>query len=384
MAGIYIHIPFCKQKCNYCNFHFSTQLQHIERFIEALKLEMQLQKDYLQGASVSTLYLGGGTPSVLSTQQVSAIFDALAHTFGIAVHALDEVTFELNPDDCSPAYLNFLKQAGVNRLSIGIQSFKTSDLVFMQRAHNIAQSHDAIQQAVVSGFKNVSIDLIYGIPGLSDEEWEANIETALSYDVTHISAYALTVEPKTLLESQIKKQVLPALDEAQAARQFEILVTKLEERGFEQYEISNFAQPDAYAIHNTNYWKSQRYLGLGPSAHSFNGMSRQWNISNNALYVQSLLHHRHLDFELEVLTIIDLWNEYMMKNLRTRWGIELAFLRQHFPEKFLVCFEAEVVRLKQSGFLKTDEDDQCVILTEKGKLFADYVSSELFLPQDFE
>jgi oxygen-independent coproporphyrinogen-3 oxidase len=291
VSGIYIHIPFCKQRCNYCNFHFTTQLQHIDSFITALKTEITLQKSYLDTTTLQTLYFGGGTPSVLSIPQIAALLKHLEDTLGVSLASLQEITFEVNPDDITLTYLQELKSLGINRLSIGIQSFKEVDLAYMQRAHNIQQSHQAIQLALECSFTNVSIDLIYGIPNLSNEEWIANIQTAINYGVPHLSAYALTVE------RQISQKKLPPLDDEQAATQFRILVDTLQAQGYEQYEISNFALPNHYAIHNTNYWNKKHYLGLGPSAHSFNGNSRQWNIANNALYIQSLKNNQ-LHFEI--------------------------------------------------------------------------------------
>lgn len=377
MPGIYIHIPFCKQRCNYCNFHFSTQLQHTASFIDALKVEMALQRHYLPPGSVKTLYVGGGTPSILTPGQVRDIFSSLEATLEVDIRNMEEVTFEVNPDDISEAYLRELKDAGVKRLSIGIQSFKEADLRFMHRAHTMEQSQYAIEAAVSSGFDNVSIDLIYGIPGLSHEEWVAHIEKAVRFGITHISAYALTVEPRTLLEQQVRHQKVPPLDEEQAAVQFELLVRTLAAHGYEQYEISNFALPGHYAIHNTNYWKKEWYLGLGPSAHSFNGSSRQWNIANNALYSGSLLQRGELQHETEQLTEADNWNEYVMTGIRTMWGLDLQYMNAHFRESFLEQLMKDIVPLQEKGWLESTPER--IVLTMEGKLYADRIAGMLFV-----
>lgn len=338
---------------------------------------MQLQRSYLQGHAVSTLYIGGGTPSVLTAEQVRTVFASLEGVLGIAVKSLDEVTFEVNPDDISDAYLSELKAAGVNRLSIGIQSFKEADLRFMHRAHTMQQSHDAITAAVKNGFRNVSIDLIYGIPGLTHEEWVAHIEKAVQFGITHISAYALTVEPKTLLDHQVRHHKVPPLDEEQAAAQFEILVRTLARYGYVQYEISNFALPGHYAIHNTNYWRKQAYLGMGPSAHSFDGSTRQWNVANNALYTNSLLQQGVLQFESEQLTEADNWNEYVMTAVRTMWGLDMEYIRLHFPPAFGEQLLEGVNTFRERGWVSVTPES--ITLTLEGKLYADHIASSLFV-----
>lgn len=377
MAGIYLHIPFCKQRCTYCNFHFSTQTKQTEQFLAALTIEIQAQKSYLAKQKIETVYFGGGTPSLLSLAQVEEIMSALELAFQFNRKELAECSFEVNPDDMSEEYLNGLKKIGINRLSIGIQSFKEKDLKLMNRAHSMNQSHNAIALAYRTGFASCSIDLIYGTPNLSNEEWRQHILQAIEHKVPHISAYALTVEPKTALASAIDRKQLPPLEEQKAAEQFEILVATLIEQGYEQYEISNFALPGKYALHNTNYWKQKHYIGLGPSAHSFNGHSRQWNIANNALYIQSLNKDGKANCEVELLSKADQYNEYIMTSLRTQWGINLSYLEKQFPEYFKESFDViHSLYLQKNQAILTDNHFK---LTNKGKLFADQIASDFFI-----
>jgi oxygen-independent coproporphyrinogen-3 oxidase len=375
MAGIYIHVPFCKQRCNYCNFHFSTNTQRVDDFLHAAKKELILRKEYLALQNLETIYIGGGTPSLLSISQLSELKHTIDKHYNI--NHIKEFTIEVNPDDVNKDYYHALKTMGINRLSIGIQSFKETDLSFMQRAHNIKQSYLAIEHAIATGFNNISIDLIYGTPNLSDEEWIKNIQQALSYGITHISAYALTVEPNTLLEHQIKHHKRQPLHEHQAAQQFEILVEKLEEAGFEQYEISNFAKHPHYALHNTNYWKGKHYLGIGPSAHSYNGSSRQWNIANNALYIKNILDRNEVLFEIEQLTEENKWNEYMMTALRTQWGADIEILNTEFPLKFWESIQTELNKTITNGHMVIYNHH--LVLTKSGKLLADGIASRMFV-----
>ncbi len=378
MAGIYIHIPFCKQRCNYCNFHFSTNKSYIQDFVAALLVEISLQANYLNKAPIRTVYFGGGTPSLLDSTTISAILNALQQTFLFEQNQLVECTFEVNPEDITPEYLSKLKHLGITRLSIGIQSFKEKDLEFMHRSHSMTQSTKAIEMAVDAGFKNISIDLIYGTPGLSNEDWIAHIDQAAKYDINHISAYALTVEPKTMLEHQILQQKTPALDEEQAANQFEILVKRLQDHGFEQYEISNFAKDKQYAAHNTSYWKNEHYLGFGPSAHSFNGHSRQWNIANNALYINNLIKHKQLSFEIDILTPSAKWNDYILTALRTKWGLNSKVLQEQFPAALWDTIQPILKKYIEIGYLTTP-DANTYTLSTQGKLFADDIASNLMI-----
>jgi len=317
MPGIYIHIPFCKQACHYCDFHFSTSLNNKGAFLNALKKEIELQKNYLspspspkgEGNSkskINTIYFGGGTPSLLSQMELMDIFNTLHTHFDIAANA--EITLEANPDDLSEEKIKQLKDTPVNRLSIGIQSFFDEDLQLMNRAHNSNESLNAVKLAQKSGFSNITIDLIYGIPTLTHINWKKNLQTAFDLDVKHISAYCLTVEPKTALAKFVQTGKIKNVDEQQSAEQFEIMLKAMNSNNFKQYEISNFCKDDFYSRHNSNYWLKENYLGLGPSAHSFNTKSRQWNISNNALYIQSL-EKNELRFEVEILTTSQRYNE---------------------------------------------------------------------------
>lgn len=346
----------------------------MDDMVDAIIKELSLTHDYLADQRLETIYFGGGTPSILSIAHWEQLFKALHSTFDLS--GVREITAECNPDDLDESYLKAIKSLGINRLSIGIQSFKAEDLTYMNRAHNISQSHRAITSAYETGFKDLSIDLIYGTPNLTNEEWIANIHTAISYKVNHISAYALTVEPKTVLDFQIKKGTsLPVKDE-QMAEQFEILVNTLQAHGYEQYEISNFALPNHRAQHNTNYWKGTHYLGLGPGAHSFNGVSRSYNISNNALYIQSIK-QGNLPRETEILSFEDRWNEYIMTSLRTIWGSEAAHITTVFgAEHWNTLVKNAQPFAERKWLMITDTNIQ---LTPEGKLYADYIASELFI-----
>lgn len=373
MAGIYIHIPFCKKACHYCNFHFSTSFQLQRSFVTALLQEIELQKSYLSKA-VSTIYFGGGTPSVLPSADIKNIIFCLQRNFIIEDTA--EITLEANPDDITMEKLLEWKQIGINRLSIGIQSFIQEDLIWMNRAHNAQQAFDCITLAQKAGFNNLTIDLIYGSSTLSDEDWERNVETAINLKIPHLSCYALTVEPKTALDKMIKQKVLADIDAEKQARHFELLMQWMNEAGYEHYEISNFAKPNFRSRHNSSYWQGKSYLGLGPSAHSFNGVSRQWNISNNAIYIQSLSKGL-IPFEVEILTIQQQLNEYIMTSLRTIEGISLQKVKQNFGEdkyEDLVKTARNHVNYShltiENNYLKT---------TAKGRLFADGIASDLFV-----
>ncbi|MEJ7827523.1 MAG: radical SAM family heme chaperone HemW, partial [Segetibacter sp.] len=282
MAGIYIHIPFCRKACHYCNFHFSTSTLLQKNFVTALLKEIQLQQDYLS-EPVSTIYFGGGTPSILPSGDIESIIQLLNRTFTVEQDA--EVTLEANPDDISSTKLFDWKTIGINRLSIGIQSFLEDDLIWMNRAHNAQQAADCIELSQRAGFSNLSVDLIYGTPTLSDNNWSRNVEKVINLGIPHLSCYALTVEPKTVLEKMIAEKKIANVETEKQARHFEMLMQWMNEAGYEHYEISNFCKPGCRSKHNSSYWQGKSYLGLGPSAHSFNGISRQWNVANNALYI---------------------------------------------------------------------------------------------------
>lgn len=377
MAGIYIHIPFCKQACHYCDFHFSTSLQNKDAFLNALKKEIGLQKNYLKSESISTIYFGGGTPSLLSKTELLEIFDCLKKNFQINTDA--EITLEANPDDLTEDKIKELKDTPINRLSVGIQSFYDEDLKLMNRAHSAEESIKAVKLAQENGFENITIDLIYGIPGLTNHRWRNNLQIAFALDVNHISAYCLTVEPKTVLAHQIKTGIVKNVDEQHGSEQFEIMLEAMHNNDFIQYEISNFCKNGAFSKHNSNYWKKEKYLGLGPSAHSYNGGSRQWNISNNALYIQSI-EKGELNFEKEVLSIEQRYNEYVMTTLRTIWGLDLEYLEHNFGKDYLEYCLKEVEQYIKSENVLAEENK--LYLSDKGKLIADKIASDLFILKD--
>jgi len=385
MSGIYIHIPFCKQACNYCDFHFSTSLKNKEAFLTALKKEIELQKDYLSLDSaigkttknISTIYFGGGTPSLLSSNELIQLFDALNKQFNIASDA--EITLEANPDDLTKQKIKELKSSPINRFSIGIQSFYDEDLKLMNRAHSSQEAISAVKGAQDAGFENITIDLIYGIPTLSNHNWRNNLQNAFLLDVKHISAYCLTVEPKTVLAHQVKTGQVKNVDEQQSAEQFEIMLEGMKQNKFTQYEISNFCKEDYYSKHNSNYWLKEKYLGLGPSAHSFNGESRQWNVSNNALYI-SALEKGKLNFEKELLTETQCYNEYVMTSLRTMWGTSLNYIQANFGKAYYDYILKEAEKYITSKDIVNDENK--LYLTDKGKLIADRIASDLFKTED--
>jgi oxygen-independent coproporphyrinogen-3 oxidase len=387
MPGIYIHIPFCKQACHYCDFHFSTSLNNKDAFLLALKKEIALQKSYLTFLSpsgrdaegregralVRSIYFGGGTPSLLSQKELLGIFDELNKHYTIAPDA--EITLEANPDDLTVEKLKQLRDTPINRLSIGIQSFFDEDLRYMNRAHNSQMAVDSVKAAQDNGFSNITIDLIYGTPTLNNENWASNLNKAFALNVQHISCYALTVEPKTALDHFIKTGKSKNIDDQQTAEQFEILIAEMKRNDFIQYEISNFCKEGFYSRHNSNYWLKENYLGLGPSAHSYNGLSRQWNVRNNNLYIQSL-QKGELNFEKETLAPNQQYNEYILTSLRTVWGIDLNHVKQLGENYHSNCMK-EVATYINSG--DVIQKDSHLYLTDKGKLLADKIASDLFV-----
>lgn len=372
MSGIYIHIPFCKQACHYCNFHFSTTLKSKGDLVSAIRKEIIIQKNYLKEKSLTSIYFGGGTPSLLTDEELGQIFDTLNEVFTWT--AQTEITLEANPDDITIEKLNSFKKWGINRLSIGIQSFFNEDLIWMNRAHNAQEAQTCIKLAQDVGFDNITIDLIYGSPTTSHEMWAENIKTALSLDIPHISSYCLTVEEGTALHHHVKKGKKMSPDSDVASRQFTTLIENLTASGYEHYEISNFAKPEKYAIHNTNYWKGAQYLGIGPSAHSFDGRSRSWNISNNQKYMQSLLENI-IPSEREELSPSTRYNEYIMTGLRTMWGVKLNEING-FGSEFVPYFLEGIQDEIKKGFVTQDEHKYT--LTQVGKHFADGIASNLF------
>ncbi len=373
MPGLYLHIPFCKQACHYCNFHFSTTLRSKPAMVEALLQELELQRDYLAGAELTSIYFGGGTPSLLDTGELERIFEKIHALHRVAADA--EITLEANPDDLTREKLRDLRDyTPINRLSIGIQSFFDEDLRWMNRAHNAAHARHCLRDAAAFGFRDLTIDLIYGAPTTSDANWAENVRIALEEGIPHLSCYCLTVEAGTALAHFVRKGSAPPVDEEKAARQFEYLLDRTEQHGYDHYEISNFALPGRLARHNSSYWSGDPYLGLGPSAHSFNGHSRQWNVAHNARYLAAI-ETGQVPFELEVLTPAQRYNEYVMTGLRTMWGCEKARI-EAFGEPFSGFFREGISQFLQNGTIAQDATH--VRLTRAGKLLADRIASDLF------
>ncbi|WP_246454604.1 radical SAM family heme chaperone HemW [Hyunsoonleella aquatilis] len=371
-AGIYIHIPFCKQACHYCDFHFSTSLKKKDELIQCLAKEIELRKDELGGETVETIYFGGGTPSLLSNDELRFLIDTVYKNFEVS--ETPEITLEANPDDLSDEQINELTTTRINRLSIGVQSFFERDLKLMNRAHNAEEAKNCLSEAIKS-FENISIDLIYGIPGLSNNEWISNIEKALSFKVPHISAYALTVEPKTALASFIKKGIVDNVDDDLAHEQYNILVDKLQAEGFINYELSNFGKPNYFSKNNSAYWLGNPYLGIGPSAHSFNGDQRSWNVSNNTKYIKAI-QNGELPQEIETLSKRDRFNEYVMTGLRTICGVSLKKVEQDFGldyKKYLLE-QSEIYIDEHLLYI----DGAKLLTTKKGKFLSDGIASHLF------
>ncbi len=374
MAGIYLHIPYCKKACHYCNFHFSTSLQTKNEFVPALLKEISLRKDFLHQEKIETIYFGGGTPSLLDFVELKDILEKIRENFDVTPGA--EFTLEANPDDITAEKIKEWVSLGINRLSIGIQSFYEEDLLWMNRAHNAKQAEDCIRIAQQEGIFNLTIDLIYGTPGLTNEKWIANLEKVKQLGVQHVSCYALTVEPKTALDLMIRKGKKEDVVPETQAEQFMMLMEWAAENGFEHYEISNFAKPGFRSRHNSAYWSGAKYLGLGPSAHSFDGKSRQWNVSNNALYIKSI-EGGVLPIEEEQLTETQQLNEYIMTSLRTIEGLNLELIREKFGVQLSEQVHKESERYLSTGKLQLV--DEKLVLTREGKLFADGIAADLFV-----
>lgn len=374
MAGIYLHIPFCKKACHYCDFHFSTSPVYKDAMVSALHREILLRKGYLAGEQVETIYFGGGTPSVLSADELGMLINEITEHYSVSASA--EITLEANPDDLNPQKVKELRQLPINRFSIGVQSFFEEDLKWMNRAHTASEGLSSIKRVQDAGFENITADLIYGYPQLTDEKWQYNIRELAGLQVPHISSYSMTVEPATALASFIKKGIQKPMNETQSARQFETLMDELESAGYEHYEISNFAKPGWHSRHNSNYWEGVKYLGIGPSAHSFNGESRQWNISNNSKYIAALEGNK-IPFEIETLTVENRINEYIMTSLRTSKGMDLNLISQRFHRDYSLQILEGLDPFLEKGWVFIT--NQKVVLTKEGKLFADHVASDLFV-----
>jgi oxygen-independent coproporphyrinogen-3 oxidase len=374
MAGIYLHIPFCKKACHYCDFHFSTSPQYKDQMLKALRQEIDLRKNYLAAEKIETIYFGGGTPSLLSADELQSLIGAITDLFEVSPAV--EITLEANPDDLNPQKVRELRQTLINRFSIGIQSFFEEDLKWMNRAHSANEAQSSIKRVQDAGFENITADLIYGYPLLSKPKWEHNIQQLIELNIPHISSYSMTVEPATALSSFIKKGEQKPMDEGQSAAQFLILMEQLLEAGFEHYEISNFAKPGSHSKHNSNYWEGVPYLGIGPSAHSFNGESRQWNISNNSKYIDQI-GLKKIPAETEVLSIENRINEYIMTSLRTSKGMSLQKITERFGSDYSNEVRNGLEPFADKNWINLK--DQIVTLTTDGKLFADRIASELFI-----
>ncbi len=381
MAGIYIHIPFCKQACHYCNFHFATSLHYKNDLIAALLKEIELcsffdhslpsSSEGEDTESIATIYFGGGTPSLLNIEEIKSLLYKIRNKFSVTDDA--EITLEANPDDITEEKLLNWKEAGINRLSIGVQSFFSEDLQWMNRAHTASQALSSLQLSL-KYFDNITIDLIYGTPQLTNEKWKQNVETAISLNIPHLSCYALTVEPKTPLDKMIRQKISDEVNPDKQSEQFMLLMQWLEDAGYEHYEISNFAKPGWRSRHNSSYWQGKNYIGLGPSAHSFNGTERRWNISNNTIYIASL-NKGIIPYEKEELTATQKLNEYIMTSLRTIEGINLKVISGE-PQGASNILLNKSKKFIDTGLMKFEKNS--LTLTKKGKLLADGIAADLF------
>jgi oxygen-independent coproporphyrinogen-3 oxidase len=375
LSGIYIHIPFCKQACHYCDFHFSTSLKSKSSLIQAIISEIDLRLPYLKNKNIETIYFGGGTPSLLSEKELFLILEKLYKTYNVSSHA--EITLEANPDDLSIEKLKELKRLEINRLSIGLQSFNDEELIWMNRAHTATESEASVKRSQDKGFENISIDLIYGSKFNNLANWKRTLDKTIALDVKHISSYNLTIEDKTKLGHDFKLKKEHAIDDEKSSELFLEMIDRLEKNKFIQYEISNFGKENYFSNHNSNYWKGIEYVGFGPSAHSFDGVSRQWNISNNSLYIKNVNDKNGLYFEKEILSESDQFNEYILTSLRTIWGIDALVLKNKFSPEIIESFNNKINSYISNGML-TFKNNQYV-LTNGGKLFADKIASELFV-----
>ena len=373
MSNLYFHYPFCKQACHYCNFHFSTNSKNKDTLWETMKKELVLRSKEIS-EPIESIYFGGGSPSLLNPKAIEDLIKLIKLHFKLENHL--EVTLEVNPDDVTADYLSGLKKAGINRLSLGVQSFIDKDLVLMNRAHNNSQSLNALE-IISKTFTNYSLDLIYGMPYSSLAEWEENLETALGFNPPHISAYALTVEEKTALYHNVKKGEVVLLSEEAVEKQYQLMVQKLESLGYINYEFSNFGKPEFFSVNNQNYWQGKSYIGIGPAAHSFDGKNiRKWNVSNNQLYINSIKEGK-LPFKEEQLTLKDRYNEYLMTGLRTTHGISLLHVQETFGDRYGMYLEEQAARHLSENFFFWDGDHLKV--SAKAKFLTDGLASDLFM-----
>lgn len=372
MSGIYIHIPFCKQACHYCDFHFSTSMKKKDEMVLALAKEIDMRKNDFSNEIVETIYFGGGTPSVLSNEEINFLISEVYKHYKVVENP--EITLEANPDDLSAKRILELSKSPINRLSIGIQSFYEDDLKMMNRAHNSAEAKKCLEEAT-KYFDNISLDLIYGIPGMSDEMWKQNIQTALDFGIPHISSYALTVEPKTALSKLIQTGKVAEPQDEVASNHFMILVEMLQKNGFIHYELSNFGKENYFSKNNSAYWLGKKYIGIGPSAHSYDGEKRGWNIANNSLYIKAI-QNNELPMETEILTISDRYNEYIMTGLRTIWGVSLERIENEFGLEYLKYLEKQSQKFLNDDLLSIENN--ILKPTPKGKFLTDGIASDLF------
>jgi oxygen-independent coproporphyrinogen-3 oxidase len=382
-GGLYIHIPFCKQACHYCDFHFSTTMGKKDAMVAALQKELVLRKDEFKEVTVETIYFGGGTPSVLTIGELQLLIDTVFENYTVSKDP--EITIEVNPDDLignkmslrakSRSIFEEYLEVGINRLSIGIQSFFDEDLKLMNRAHSAIEAEKSLSEAV-RHFDNISIDLIYGMPNMSNDRWKENLQRALSFNVPHISSYALTVEPKTALAAFIKKGSIKLLDDGAAQEHFNILLKVLEGEGYVNYEISNFGKPGYFSKNNTFYWLGKKYIGIGPSAHSYDGECRGWNINNNPKYIKSI-EKNELPRTVEVLSKTDKYNEYVMTGLRTIWGVSFSRIKEEYGDTYFVYLQDRAKRYLEQQLLVVDEGN--LMATKKGKFLIDGIASDLFM-----
>jgi oxygen-independent coproporphyrinogen-3 oxidase len=398
MAGIYIHIPFCKQACHYCDFHFSTSTKKKNELLAAICSEIELRKSEIS-VPIKTIYFGGGTPSLLNKEEIDLLIGEVYKNFEVEENI--EVTLEANPDDLTKGKLYQLSKTKINRLSIGVQSFFEEDLTLMNRAHNALEAKECLTMAT-QYFDNISVDLIYGIPGLDDKRWKENLDTIVAFGIPHISCYALTVEPKTVLKKLIKNGKIAPVSEINSHRQYLILLDKMKKEGYVNYEFSNFGKQGCFSENNTAYWQGKSYLGLGPSAHSFDGNIRSWNISNNIQYINQIQIGK-LPIEREMLSKTDQYNEYLMTGLRTMSGVSLNKVKNNFGIKYLDYLLEQTKSPINDGLLeivfakvlkpsinndrinssakkeKTFTNDSVLIISEKGKFLSDGIASNLFM-----
>jgi len=372
LAGIYIHIPYCRKVCFYCDFHFTASFKDVTPVLASITRELEERKNYLQGEQIDTIYFGGGTPSAIEFNQIESVLNTIYQNYSIAPNP--EITLEANPDDLHPTYFTNIKNIGINRLSIGVQSFLERDLKWMNRRHSAEKSLESVKFAQKQGFENINIDLIYGIPGLSNEEWKYNLHQFFELGIPHLSAYHLTIEPKTVFGVRKKRGELIETPEDESVEQFNILLEETAKKGYHHYEISNFALAGRYSKHNLSYWKNNTYLGVGPSAHSFNGISRRWNTKLHREYISNV-GTGEAYFEEEILTIQEKYNDYILTNLRTMWGVDINKIRNNFGESFI--HDLMNTSAKYNDFLNIE--NETIKLNSKGKFIADRIASEFFV-----